>query len=57
MSDELSVLTEVLIKYIHSRRCNNFQSDISDSEIYSHLLKQIAPADSNVTLEALLVSS
>ncbi|GFG38579.1 hypothetical protein Cfor_01632 [Coptotermes formosanus] len=37
-----------------ARRCNNFQSDISDSEIYSYLLKQIAPQDSNVTLEALL---
>ncbi|XP_069694317.1 plastin-2 isoform X2 [Periplaneta americana] len=37
-----------------ARRCNNFQNDISDSEIYSHLLKQIAPADSEVTLEALM---
>jgi len=37
-----------------ARRCNNFQGDITDSEIYSHLLKQIAPQDSNVTLEALL---
>lgn len=36
------------------RRCNNFQSDITDSEIYSHLLKQIAPADADVTLEALM---
>lgn len=36
-----------------SRRCTNFQSDISDSEIYSYLLKQIAPADTGVTLEAL----
>lgn len=36
------------------RRCNNFQNDIVDSEIYSYLLKQIAPHDSNVTLEALM---
>nr|XP_018901459.1 PREDICTED: plastin-2 [Bemisia tabaci] len=36
------------------RRCHNFQNDISDSEIYSHLLKQIAPDDSEVTLEALM---
>jgi len=37
-----------------TRRCNNFQGDITDSEIYSHLLKQIAPQESNVTLEALM---
>ncbi|XP_046425981.1 plastin-3 isoform X2 [Neodiprion fabricii] len=37
-----------------ARRCNNFQSDITDSEIYSHLIKQIAPADADVTLEALM---
>ncbi|KAJ2941033.1 hypothetical protein O0L34_g13165 [Tuta absoluta] len=36
-----------------TRRCNNFQQDVSDSEIYSYLLKQIAPADAGVTLEAL----
>lgn len=39
-----------------ARRCTNFQSDIVDSEIYSHLLKQIAPNESDVTLEALRVS-
>lgn len=39
-----------------ARRCTNFQSDIVDSEIYSHLLKQIAPHDSDVSLEALRVS-
>lgn len=38
-----------------SRRCTNFQSDIADSEIYSYLLKQIAPADAGVNLEALSV--
>jgi plastin-3 len=37
-----------------TRRCKNFQNDVSDSEIYSHLLQQIAPQDTNVTLEALL---
>ena len=37
-----------------SRRCNNFQSDITDSEIYSHLIKQIAPNTAGVTLEALM---
>ena len=42
--------------FAYYRRCNNFQGDITDSEIYSHLLKQIAPQESNVTLEALLVS-
>lgn len=39
-----------------ARRCNNFQSDIMDSEVYSYLLKQIAPQDADVTLEALRVS-
>jgi plastin-3 len=36
-----------------ARRCTNFQSDISDSEIYSYLLKQIAPQESGVNIEAL----
>ncbi|KAK8727308.1 hypothetical protein OTU49_009806 [Cherax quadricarinatus] len=36
-----------------NRRCTNFMSDIKDSEIYSHLLKQIAPNDAGVTMEAL----
>ena len=36
-----------------ARRCTNFQSDIVDSEVYSHLLKQIAPQDADVSLEAL----
>ncbi|KAG4075904.1 hypothetical protein HA402_003730 [Bradysia odoriphaga] len=36
-----------------SRRCTNFQSDIVDSEVYSHLLKQIAPNEAGVSLEAL----
>lgn len=37
------------------RRLSNFTSDISDSTIYSYLLKQIAPADRGVTLEPLNV--
>ncbi|XP_028025763.1 plastin-2 [Bombyx mandarina] len=36
-----------------TRRCANFQHDVADSEIYSYLLKQIAPSDAGVTLEAL----
>lgn len=39
------------------RRCNNFQVDISDSEVYTILLKQIAPPEAQVTNEALMVSS
>lgn len=35
------------------RRVTNFQSDIVDSEVYTHLLKQIAPIDADVTTEAL----
>ncbi|GLH06734.1 Filamin-A [Gryllus bimaculatus] len=37
-----------------NRRCTNFQGDIVDSEIYSHLLKQIAPMDAGVSMEALM---
>ncbi|XP_026317022.1 plastin-2 [Hyposmocoma kahamanoa] len=36
-----------------TRRCTNFQQDVADSEIYSYLLKQIAPQEANVTLDAL----
>ncbi|XP_034836893.1 plastin-2 [Maniola hyperantus] len=36
-----------------TRRCTNFQQDVADSEIYSYLLKQIAPDDAGVTLDAL----
>lgn len=39
-----------------ARRCTNFQGDISDSEVYSYLLKQIAPQDAGVGLDALRVS-
>merc|ERR1712071_195403 len=36
-----------------NRRCNNFTNDITDAEVYSYLLNQIAPNDAGVTLEAL----
>lgn len=39
-----------------NRRIHNFTSDITDSEIYTLLLKQIAPADADVNTEALFVS-
>lgn len=39
-----------------SRRVNNFQSDIVDSEVYTYLMKQIAPVDADVNTDALAVS-
>lgn len=36
-----------------NRRINNFTSDIKDSVAYTHLMKQIAPATSGVSTEAL----
>jgi hypothetical protein len=44
---------EILIRWVNyhmqeagvDRRLANFQGDIKDSEIYTHLLYQIAPAD------------
>lgn len=36
-----------------TRRCTNFQQDVADSEIYSYLLKQIAPDDAGVTMDAM----
>lgn len=38
-----------------ARRIHNFTKDISDSEIYTHLLYQIAPQGADVTTEALYV--
>ena len=38
-----------------ARRIHNFTKDISDSEIYTHLLYQIAPKSADVTTEALYV--
>lgn len=40
-----------------ARRCTNFQGDISDSEVYSYLLKQIAPQDAGVNTDALRESN
>lgn len=40
-----------------SRRINNFQSDITDSEVYSHLLRQIAPQEAEVNTDALMVNN
>lgn len=37
-----------------SRQCHNFQTDITDSEIYTYLMKQIAPNDSDVDMCALM---
>ncbi|CAG7726586.1 unnamed protein product [Allacma fusca] len=37
-----------------NRRCTNFSGDITDSEVYSHLLYQIAPKEAGVTKEALM---
>lgn len=38
-----------------NRRINNFTKDIADSEIYTHLLYQIAPKQADVTTEALYI--
>lgn len=45
----------VLIMIVNYRQCHNFQSDINDSEIYTYLMKQIAPIDSDVDMSALMV--
>ena len=53
---------EILLRWVNhhlenagiGRRCNNFYSDITDSEIYSHLIHQIAPKDAGVSLEAMM---
>ncbi|OUC42873.1 hypothetical protein D917_10180, partial [Trichinella nativa] len=40
-----------------SRKLNNFTTDVQDSFIYTHLLKQIAPPDRNVTLDPLRIQN
>ena len=65
--DELMKLSPeaILLRWVNhqlersgtNRRCNNFTSDITDSEVYTYLLKQIAPNDAGVTLEAMRVRS
>ncbi|KFM74902.1 Plastin-2, partial [Stegodyphus mimosarum] len=63
MSDLMKLSPEnILLRWVNyhleksgsKRRISNFTTDIKDSEIYSYLLKQIAPSDSGVTLEALM---
>ncbi|GFS82591.1 plastin-1 [Nephila pilipes] len=65
MSDLMKLSPEsILLRWVNyhleragtNRRISNFTSDIKDSEIYTHLLKQIAPLDAGVTLEALMKS-
>ncbi|PAV65658.1 hypothetical protein WR25_12749 [Diploscapter pachys] len=54
---------EILIRWVNyhmeragiDRRLHNFTSDIMDSEIYTHLLHQIAPTGTGVTLAPLHV--
>lgn len=66
--DELSELMKlspenILLRWVNhhlrkagvSRRIHNFTKDVSDSEIYTHLLYQIAPKSADVTNEALYV--
>ncbi|GFY61016.1 plastin-1 [Trichonephila inaurata madagascariensis] len=65
MSDLMKLSPEnILLRWVNyhlekagtNRRISNFTSDIKDSEIYTYLLKQIAPLDAGVTLEALMKS-
>lgn len=66
--DELSDLMKlspenILLRWVNhhlnkagvARRINNFTKDISDSEIYTHLLYQIAPQGADITTEALYI--
>lgn len=66
--DELSDLMKlspenILLRWVNhhlnkagvARRIHNFTKDISDSEIYTHLLFQIAPQGADITTEALYV--
>jgi len=55
--------TELLLRWINfqleragvDRRIHNFKDDISDSEIYSHLIHQIAPKDRGVNKKQLQI--
>lgn len=62
MSDLLKLSPEsILLRWVNyqlekagvNRKVTNFTNDIKDSEVYTHLLHQIAPKDKNVTKEAL----
>lgn len=54
---------QILVRWVNyhlansdtQRRLANFTGDIQDSEIYSHLLHQIAPKESGVTLGPLAI--
>lgn len=65
MSDLLKLSPEsILLRWVNfqlekagvNRRITNFTSDIKDSEVYTHLLHQIAPKERNVTKEALRIN-
>ncbi|XP_042894808.1 plastin-2 isoform X1 [Parasteatoda tepidariorum] len=65
MSDLMKLSPEnILLRWVNyhleragsQRRITNFTTDIKDSEIYTQLLKQIAPLDSGVTLEPMTKS-
>lgn len=63
--DELMKLSpeNILLRWVNhhlekagvNKRLHNFTKDVSDSEIYTHLLYQIAPKEADVTNEALYV--
>lgn len=56
---------QILIRWVNyhlqqagvDRRLTNFTTDIQDSEIYCYLLKQIAPVERYVTLDALKITN
>ena len=55
----------ILLKWVNHQleragvpnRVANFTNDISDSEVYTHLLSQIAPLELGVTKEALMINN
>lgn len=64
LSDLMKLSPEnILLRWINhhlekagvARRIHNFTKDVSDSEIYTHLLYQIAPKGADVTNEALYI--
>lgn len=54
-STKIIVLRFLNLFFLNYRQCHNFQNDIIDSEIYTYLMKQIAPLDSDVDMCALMV--
>ena len=63
--DDLMKLSpeDILLRWVNyhleragtNRRCKNFSSDISDSEVYACLLHEIAPTDAGVNMALLEV--